>query len=273
MKTPVVLVHSGTEFPLYLNDCITLLQHNSINVHLLLSAALHGHVKDNTITLEKLEDFEDENYKNYEILNFPLDYKDRFFERTSSRFFILANYAKQKGLTSFFHLENDIALFSDLTAERLVVENSGKEMWLVIDSEERCVPSIIWFKDHVILESLAEFIFNSNTFTDMENLYKFFNVKKWALGNFPLLPPDNPHTTFQIDYANYFSEFNSIFDGAALGQYLFGTDERENLGETTVFSPLDYEYKWEKKVPYLITALNEKIKINNLHMQPSRFHK
>jgi hypothetical protein len=63
--------------------------------------------------------------------------------------------------------------------------------------------------------------------------------------------------------------FNSIFDGAAIGQYLGGIYSNPNLkgyiNDTTIFNVSKYNYIWEHNEPYMVFE-NKKIKINNLHI-------
>jgi hypothetical protein len=271
MQTTVVLIHSGIFFPFYINDCIKILQKNNIDIRLLLSKDLHKYINsDSDINLEVLEDYEDNHYKEYHIQGFSTLFKDKFYERTSSRFFILANYDEKRKLKSFFHIENDVAIFSDLTTEKKILDGINKEMAVVIDSNKRCVPSIVWFKDYNIINSLSDFIFINNTFTDMENLFRFFYSNKNNIINLPIIDSDE-FDTDQIKYCNFFNEFNSIFDGAAIGQYLFGIDDQTKntvgfINETNVFNVSRYSYIWEGSQPYMINRNGSKIKINNLHI-------
>lgn len=272
-KTPIVLVHSGSLFPTCLNDCISLLKKSDVEIHLILPKELHHLVVHREIILEDLENFKDESYRSYNITDFNTDFRDNFYSRTSSRFFILHSYAKAKNLKSFFHIENDIALFSDLIHERSVAEKLGKEMALVIDAD-RCVPSIIWFKDHSIIEAVCKFIFTNNSFTDMQNLYSFFTRHQYVVSNFPIIPEASSYNNFNIKYDNAFDSYKSIFDGAALGQYLFGIDNVQEpsnkkigfINETTIFKACVYKYTWENGQPYMVDKQGGKTKINNLHM-------
>ena len=72
------------------------------------------------------------------------------------------------------------------------------------------------------------------------------------------------------------SKFNSIFDTAAIGQYLGGIDPKNESGDTTGFINEDcvvkydkYKFKWIKNGKYYFPhiIINEKIiPINNLHI-------
>ena len=278
-KSKLILVHSGNFFPKYLNDCIELALRQNLDIHLLLSKNLHKYVNHN-INIEILEDYQDAKFANFKHSYLPESFNDGFFNRTSSRFFIISNYAKSKALESFFHIENDIAIFSDLISTRLAIEKTKNNIMLVMDSDNRSVPSIVWFKDYQSAQNLSDYIFSNNNFTDMENLGNYFNQNRDIVGNFPLVPFDYFKSEIRLD--NMFEDFNQIFDGCAIGQYLFGIDPihhkhpNENsvgfINKTSLFTPSKLNIIWKNKAPFLF-ANNIEIPIINLHMHCKDFSK
>ena len=250
MKCKLVLVHSGNFFPDYLNDCIELALRQNLDIDLLLSSNLHNCV-NHKINVEKLEDYLDELYLEFRNTSFDPNFRDGFWNRTSSRFFILSNYAKSKNLKSFFHIENDVALFSDLLEYKNLCEKKSNDIGLVMDSPNRCLPSIMWFKDHQILNKISNHIFQNDHLNDMQSLSKFFHENRNMVFNFPIIPENNYFS--DINYGNSFNEFNCIFDGAAIGQYLFGIDCLEDpnrdtrgfVNETTIFDSSQFNYIFE----------------------------
>jgi hypothetical protein len=271
MKSRLILVHSGNLFPEYLNDCIELSLRQNLDIDLLISSNFHDRIK-HQVNLEKIEDYYDDLYSNFSNKSFDNNFRDGFWNRTSSRFFIISNYAKAKNLKSFFHIENDVALFSNLIKFQNILEKTNKEVALVMDAPNRCIPSIMWFKDHCILNDISNYIFKNNHLNDMQSLSEFFHINRDRVFNFPIIPKFNKNSN--IDYSNYFDEFNSIFDGAAIGQYLFGIDCLENpnkkttgfVNETTIFKSSDFRYFFKNGYPYMILDSNEEVPINNLHM-------
>ena len=271
MNSKLILVHSGNLFPEYLNDCIELCLRQNLDIDLLISSNFHYRIK-HQINLEKIEDYYDDLYLNFFNKSFDNNFRDGFWNRTSSRFFIISNYAKAKNLKSFFHIENDVVLFSNLVKFKNILEKTNKEVALVMDAPNRCIPSIMWFKDHNILNDISNFIFKNNHLNDMQSLSEFFHINRDKVFNFPIIPAFNQNSN--IDYSNYFDEFNSIFDGAAIGQYLFGIDCLENpnkktigfVNETTIFKSSDFRYFFKNGYPYMILDSNEEVPINNLHM-------
>ena len=272
MKCKLILVHSGNKFPEYLNDCIELGLRQNLDIDLLLSSSLHDYVKHD-INIEILENYQDEKFINFKHSYLPEFFNDGFFNRTSSRFFIISNYAKSKQLESFFHIENDIAIFSNLESSRLTLEKTKKNIALVMDSDKRSVPSILWFRDYKAALDLSDYIFSNNHFTDMENLGNYFNENKDTVCNFPILPFDCFKSEIRLD--NMFPDFNQIFDGCAIGQYLFGIDpihhKQENessigfINDANLFTPSKLNIIWKNKCPFIIVN-NSEIPIANLHM-------
>jgi hypothetical protein len=267
MNQQIVLVHTGNYFPDYINDCIAQIKKYNFNIILIISSKLINNILDKSVKIEIAEDYEDSNYLEFNLKNHDNSYADGFWTRTSSRFILLKNYAQKNNLKSFFHIENDVLIFSNLLKVKEQLELSKFECSIVMDSTDRCIPSILWFKDYYILEKISNHIIINNDLNDMDNLSLFFHKNKINICNFPILPHliDLP----DINYSNMYETFNSIFDGAAIGQYLGGIHSDPNLkgfiNEKTVFNVAKYNYIWENDEPFMV-YLDNKIKINNLHI-------
>jgi hypothetical protein len=104
----------------------------------------------------------------------------------------------------------------------------------------------------------------------MENLAKFNETIIEPLPIFPII--DNNINK----YNKNFNDFNFIFDGAAIGQYLGGVDKRNIDGdtrgfinETCIIKYNDYKFYWLQEdklyVPYILIN-NKFIRIINLHI-------
>jgi hypothetical protein len=278
MNTKVILVHTGTIFPYHINNCISNLLRFNIDIHLILSKNLHHNIIDTNIKLVCAEDYEDNKYKTFDIRNHDINYKDNFWQRTSSRFFIINNYVQINNIQDFFHIENDVLLFSDLSKENEILKKMEHDMFVVIDSETRCIPSIMWFRNYNIINSLTDFIYSNNHNNDMSNIFQFYLNNKNKVSNLPILPSNsNLRKNTVFNYSNNFDIFNSIFDAAAIGQYLGGIDNvnYDSVGyisPDSIFDVSNFEYVWEDGIPYMIYN-NSKIKINNLHIHSKKLDK
>lgn len=278
MKKDIILVHTGTKFPNHINDCISFLKKRNFTIHLILSKSLHKNVIHDDIILEEAEFYQNQYFDTFENKSGDSDFLDGFWTRTSSRFFIIAEYAKFKNIESFFHIENDVALFSDLQRESLIFNESQYDMFLAMDRYYRCIPSILWIRNYSILEKLSLFIFSNPNRNDMENLALFFYQNSDLVSNLPIIPNEKiALKDWEIDYQNNFEILNGVFDAAALGQYLFGIDPicSDNnssgfINETCVFDPSQFEYIKDGSDFYILTE-SKKIKIFNLHMHCKNF--
>lgn len=291
MTSDIILVHTGTIYPDYINDCIEQLLSYKLNIHLILSESLINNTISLNINVIKAEDYFDTRINSYNLLGHDSNFRDGFWTRTSSRFFLISSYAKAKNLQNFFHIEYDNLLYTDLEQVNNLLIDSDYQMSVVIDSENRCIPSVVWFRDWTICDKLSDFIFSNNYQNDMSNLYNFFSQNRDLVTNFPIVPDNIDKSelvsqtglryTGLIDYSLYYNKLDMIFDGAALGQYLAGTDTRDRprdtkgfVNETTIYDVSKFQYVWENECPYVISG-EKKVKIANLHIHSKdlRFNK
>lgn len=273
----IILVHTGTKFPNYINDCIFQLKKYNIDIHLIISDHLIDDVSFKNIHIVPETKVTNKKYLNYSLLCSNPNFRDNFLQRASSRFFLIEEYVKQNRIENFFHIENDILLFSDLKNINSILQKSVYNFSFVIDSANRCVPSICWFRNEIEISSLCEFLIKNNNKDDMKNLFEYFCGKKKNGTNFPILSKKSIcllNSITDIDYSNMYDEFNCIFDGAAIGQYIGGIDPRNVaqgiktkgfVNESTIFDVSKADYIFEEDQPFMIFK-NEKIKIANLHI-------
>jgi len=279
MQTNLILVHSGNRFPNYINDCIELANRYNFKIHLILETKFHNLIEDKNVILVDLQQTIDDRYSNYILKNYNSEFIDGFFPRTSSRFILIDNYIKENNIESFFHIENDIAIFSNLSNIQSYLNKSKYDISIVMDNYFRCVPSIIWYRDCLATNKLANFIYYNNNIDDMQNLARFFHKNRDSVTNFPIVPLDFIDKTYNINYGNMYKEMQSIFDGAAIGQYLYGIDTLGNsptqntigfINETCVFDVSKFDIELQNNRP-VIHHQNTSIPINNLHIHSKNF--
>jgi hypothetical protein len=279
MSIDIILVYSGNIFPYYLLDTIKLLKKYEFNIHIIIEYKFHHLIKDTNCKIIYIEDLRDFRYDTYSIQNYNTNFRDNFFTRTSSRFILLDNYITQKNITSCFHIENDIVLFSNLKQIKIELDKIIQDTAIIMDHPQRCVPSFIWFRDKSASNKLANFIYDNNYLDDMKNLAKYYLQNKNTIINLPILPFDLIDQDSYINFGNKFDIFQSIFDGAAIGQYLYGIDSEHNkqntagfINETSILKPNQYNIFFENKEPYM-EYMQQKIKINNLHIHSKNLYK
>lgn len=225
----------------------------------------------------------------------PLDrqFRDGFWLHTTQRFFYLERLIERAGLSHVVHLENDVMLYVDLQNLLPVFDRCYPGMAATFDAPRRCVPGFVYVRDGDAIGRLTRFIADVSARTarplnDMALLAGFrstFGPK--ALDTLPIVPAGYPHLLSRrlgsdpdiaATFWNCYDKFGSIFDAAAIGQYLGGTDPRNAGGadttgfinETCVFDPSGFQYRWglddrQRRVPFLIHG-EQAIRINNLHI-------
>ena len=138
---------------------------------------------------------------------FYSQFRNGFWISTTLRFFYIHSLIKKLNLNNVFHIENDVMIYSSIeTILYEVIKN--KEIYLVKDSPNRVIPSIIYFpneeKTTKLIEYIIDYIGKTSEFkNDMDILGSYQDCDFFPLTN---------------------KEY--IFDGAAYGQYLGGIDHR-----------------------------------------------
>jgi hypothetical protein len=225
-------------------------------------------------------------------------FREGFWMFTTERFFYLADLIQQYKLRSVFHLENDVMLYTDLKELLPIFTKSYRnKIGATFDNDERCIPGFVYIPTSTPLNCFIRFIMQhlKNKTNDMQLLGQFQKKcqGKW-IQHLPLFIPhyadDHPLVSTngmkgsnKIDFFQSFEAFRSIFDGAALGQYLGGIDPRNGIStpgfinEACIFNPSHFEFKWEKdsqgrEVPMMIYKSCQ-CKINNLHIHSKELFK
>ncbi|MBT6434014.1 MAG: hypothetical protein HOK28_13020 [Deltaproteobacteria bacterium] len=292
----LALVHVGPTLPEYLEDAIAQARlFNTCPIALiankqaLSSFDLAAH--DVTgVAIESLEQTEAHHAFNSHS---PLDKEalGGFWQYTSERFFYLHAFMLQAPNRPVFHIENDVMLYRNL--EEIYPHIQGPIAG-TLDSDIRCVPGFIYFKTAAALGHAAEFFVNivqNHALPDLNDMILW--AAYWrTFGNgfftpLPVIPAHYPQPLSSRSghnvrdakvYSHGFSTLQSIFDAAAIGQYLGGVDPRNSQGastvgfinESAVYSPDAFEYAWErgaKGLWTLVASLGQRsFAVNNLHI-------
>lgn len=227
-------------------------------------------------------------------------FRNGFWMFATERFFYLHALMKQKKLNMVFHLESDVMLYMDLSHSLEIFKQRYQGMLgVTFDNLDRCIPGFVFVSSLEPLSLFTKFIVEKSHLgtDDMYLLGKFKSrYFKKRIDSLPILVPeyaqDHPLISalghigdVNCVYFNHFDQFQSVFDAAALGQYLGGIDPANGvsepgfINESCIFNPSYYDYQWEKDeqgraIPYLIYK-GQKYKINNLHIHCKdlrRFH-
>ncbi len=262
----VVLVSTGV-FQEYIKSNVEQLLRFDFNIHVILDPGFFDCMKEystriNLVDSSKLQtDFDSKS-------NLDKHFRGGFWNNASKRLFILHEYMKQQGLKNVIHLENDVLLYSDMNFDL------DEKIYITMDAVSRCIPGIIYIPNHSLFDKLIdEYDYSKH---DMDNLAIFYHKHRDIVNTFPII--DN--SAVKSIYNQEFERFNSIFDGAAIGQYLGGVDPRNIPGDTTgfinetcVIKYNNYQFKWIKKGEYYLPhiSINDHwVQINNLHIHSKR---
>lgn len=292
----IVFVHIGQSLPRHLlasvsqarifnPDCPIYLITNEENVSLSYQLLFNKNVKP--IACESLQMSEAHRaFKTQEKHEISMS---GFWIYTSERFLYLDEFVSQYQLEDVFHLESDVMLYEDLgVLLRVLHKNYQGQIAATFEADDRCVPGFMYIPHPKPLQLLArEFIGPASMKnSDMEVLARFKDKYfKGSIDFLPIITPDYfVHHGWDLVkakktsyYSNHLDEFDSIFDGAALGVYLAGWDSRFHeechpgeIDPHCVFNASLVDIIWGKdekgrKVPYL-QYLGRKWKINNLHI-------
>lgn len=217
-QSEIVLVNLGVFQP-YIHDAIQNLQlFGNKKITIITEPHLIKHFKRvQDIQLIETGEFD---LQTFEELN-QLDdaFRQGFWKNASKRLFYLYHYMKKYGRKNCFHIENDVMVYQNLET----IRPTGDHVWLVMDTEKRCIASIMFIPEYRSLDNLVkEYHHDKN---DMENMALFFNNNRKLCRPFPIIA-NNQHPTKTDIFSEHFKTFNSLFDGAAIGQYLGGIDPR-----------------------------------------------
>lgn len=267
-----------TDIPIYLiyndYDSIYIDSIKKYNVHL---------INYEDVICTKFNEILNHNKHKFYICNNLGDRKELFI-RSFERFFILNNLIKKYNLTDCLFMEIDNLIYDDPTI--WLNHFQKKELGYMLDSPDRYSSGIIYIKNDYALSKLCDYFINyiltsnpkDRMLSEMIALCNYYNsnnnseniqILPTFWGNFDNIPKEA--------YANY-NTYNSLFDAAAYGMYLFGWDPVHTNGiikkyTKSMGSSIDctkYKFKWEydnndRNIPFIWN--NDKwLKINNLHI-------
>lgn len=295
----MAFVHIGDQLPPYIETALSQARLFNPECKIYLIA------NKNAVTAYK-ESFEKLNIKTVHCEDLkPSKYHKKFLSGTpykcalgrysSERFFLLDELMSKYKLKNVFHLESDVLIYFDIKDQFNVFKARYKGIAATFDNEERCIPGFLYFAKrkalHQMVKFFADHAHEGHLDMQMIGFFKKTTTPK-VIDNLPIIPEAYTKTNTlmslskkvatnpSVFYKNY-SLFRSIFDAAAIGQYLGGCDKMHNVGpgfinEDCVFNPSILKYTWEKDtegrtVPYACFG-NQKCRINNLHIHCKDLH-
>lgn len=292
----IVFVHLGPSLPAYLPDALfqARLFNKNCKIFLLGNEQTLSSYSDNNnlqITLVPVEGLAKTKAHQEFLKTAVLDrrFRDGFWYYASERFLYLDDFMQQYDMHHVFHLETDTMLYVDLKEMKQIFVENYHGIAAVFDNDDRCIPCFVYFGSKNAAHKLARYFFRyaQQGKNDMEVLAIFKKKHSELIDNLPIImssyqtkhslcTPAGRKTNNPDHYSKNSTLFKSVFDGAALGQYLGGIDPRVGLSvpgfinESCLFNPSHVQYLWKndelgRKVPFMVFG-DEVYRINNLHI-------
>jgi len=227
------------------------------------------------------------------------EFRSGFWITTTARFYYISALMEMFSLENVFHIENDIMLYeSTCDLYKYICEYFEiamiSKICMVQDSVKRVIPSILFFPNSTCIDSLTQYIT-----VELNTSQKFINDMD-ILGSY--------EDKLQLPFIPQGKE-GTLFDGAAIGQYLGGVDyknlndssnpltkldnpSRGFVNETSLMKPDNYTFITENveldhlkivvKVPCLLSKSSVKVptlqfnnkqnSIANLHIHSKQLY-
>ena len=172
-----------------------------------------------------------------------------FWRYTTERFFAIESFLEACRLRNVVHMENDVMLYAGLDSLLPGFHAACPGAGIIMDSERRCVPGLMYLSALPALSAMNDFIVRNalrKRQTDMQAIGAFMGQATFAeCSALPVLPPRYrelfPLVNAKAEegsspwYDAAFGQFGGVFDGAALGQFVGGIDKIHDPGDTTGF--------------------------------------
>ena len=190
-----------------------------------------------------------------------------------------------------FHIENDNLIYCRLNELLPLMKAYYPGIAATFDNDDRCVPGFMYFGSAQAATSLTKFLTlesSRSSRNDMELIADYRKVSDpGKIDSLPIVPEglvsewvtsSGKRSVHPEIYTNHAKEFKSVFDAAAIGQYLGGVDPRNArnnitigfINESCVFDPSQFKYEWtvvddRGRLPFL-SYKGIDARINNLHI-------
>lgn len=257
----VILVTIGNYQEYILDNIQQLLLFNNDDITVITNQEYFQYFEGYPITLIDCNELYDHNFNE----NSQLDrvFRNRFMHYCSLRLFYVYSYIKKYNLKNCIHLENDVMTYIQFDK----IEFKENKVYAPFHNDILVIPGFVFIPNDKAFEPIIDQYDVCKN--DMENLSKFDESVLLPLPVFPNIDPI-------IKYNKLYDEFNMIFDGAAMGQYLGGIDPRNDgdkspgyVNDSCIYKYNIYQFEWINEnnlwIPYLVID-SKYYRICNLHI-------
>lgn len=212
-----------------------------------------------------------------------------FWTITATRLFYIENFIKARRLENVYYFENDVLLYYNLDDYHNIFTKTFENLAITTGGDSKCMTGFLFIKNWKSMSMMTQFFIDILTQYGMYliidqyklemvhemSLMRIYGLEKGVdyLANLPTLP----------DCCD-FVLFNSLFDPAAWGQYVGGTNAEgpgakpldHYISQLLIEHP-EYIVIWKtdeknRKIPYFKYE-DKEVKINNLHIHSKKLHK
>jgi hypothetical protein len=215
-------------------------------------------------------------------------FRNGFWRSTTERLFYLDDWAAWKGITEFFHIENDNTLYMPLDEmlPTLRIDSWGlsapfQGQGAVRNGDARMCFSVLYCKRPEVLSDFLYFLAGSRT--DQDEMIRGGLYWQDNQDDCSCLPSAPPSSRFISEtYRDwYVGRAPWVFDAMAYGQYMGGEDPRNGTrGPGFINTDVDFRadqflYGWRKdssgrRFPVLMDRNGKEWPIANLHIHCKR---
>lgn len=224
-------------------------------------------------------------------------FRGGFWRFDIERFFFIEELMIAFQLPHCFHIESDNLLYCSLKELLPVLQSHYPGIAATFDNDDRCIAGFMYFGSESAAASLTDYLAGRSALSESIGMHIIAEYRQLsspgAVVTLPIVPDGfscewttlSGMTSVDPDaFSRHATEFKSVFDAAAIGQFLGGVDPRNTkesttvgfINESCVFDPSVFEYEWKElrgigKVPFLRYRKVD-YRINNLHIHSKALH-
>jgi len=299
----LVLTHIGLQLPEYLDTFLTQLKKfnknydivfltNKVNceneifkIHNIKTHPIEELITEKVNHFIKNFGYGDVNTVHQNIIYGSLDY----WCVTAARLFFIYEYCLRYNITKFFHFENDVMLYENLsTIENIITENNlySNQIAITRGTKNKIMTGFMYVDNLNVLNHLLSeinyyleskldlFSFGIDHLNEMALLHVYQQNNPNNLVNLPIVPNKSLSQDFE--------KFNSVFDPSTYGQYLDGTPGSPGtsiLPDSIIADEFNsnpnlqiiFNQVGDCRIPYIVSK-NGSFKINSLHIHSKRLN-
>lgn len=190
------------------------------------------------------------------------------------RFFLLEEFMRTYRLGDVIQIETDNMIYVDFRDIIDEMKNCYKGIGVPFDSYQRAIAGVMYIAERKNLQQLLHIIMKDCSTTHQDFMaFGTYLENHGPIDTLPVLMPGYAEEKKLSFFSRHAEHFNSLFDAAAVGQYLGGTPHGDAPGfinPDAVYNVGEWKLFWEldacgRKVPY-VQYRRHVYRMNNLHI-------